>query len=80
MTTKTRERDLLIQVEPAFVSTIVRPHKADEVRPGVALAHKGRWPKLDTAATNVNILNAGERTDMGESSSVHGTLVRVTAA
>ena len=45
---------------------------------GVALAHKGRWPKLDSTGTNVNVLNSGQRTDMGESSSVHGTLVRIT--
>jgi anaerobic selenocysteine-containing dehydrogenase len=51
---------------------------SDIVAPGVALAHKGRWPKLDPSGTNVNVLNSGQRTDMGESSSVHGTLVRIT--
>ena len=52
---------------------------SDSVARGVALSHKGRWPKLDAAATNVNVLNSGERSDMGESSSVHGTLVRIVA-
>jgi anaerobic selenocysteine-containing dehydrogenase len=51
---------------------------SDVVAPGVVLAHKGRWPKLDPTGTNVNVLNSGQRTDMGESSSVHGTLVRIT--
>jgi len=49
---------------------------SDIVARGVALAHKGRWPKGESGASNVNVLNSGERTDMGESSSVHGTLVR----
>jgi anaerobic selenocysteine-containing dehydrogenase len=53
---------------------------SDVVAPGVALAHKGRWPKLDPAGTNVNVLNSGQRTDMGESSSVHGTFVRIAPA
>jgi anaerobic selenocysteine-containing dehydrogenase len=53
---------------------------SDRVAPGVALAHKGRWPKLDSVGTNVNILNSGQRSDMGESSSVHGTLVRMAPA
>jgi len=57
----------------------LRVRCSDIVAEGVALSSKGRWPKLDEAATNVNVLNSGERTDMGESSSVHGTLVRVTA-
>ena len=57
----------------------LRVRCSDIVSRGVALAHKGRWPKLDSAATNVNVLNSGERTDMGESSSVHGTLVRIAA-
>jgi anaerobic selenocysteine-containing dehydrogenase len=71
--------------EPATVSSragqielLVRC--SDIVARGVALAHKGRWPKLDATASNVNVLNSGEHADMGESSSVHGTLVRIAAA
>ena len=44
---------------------------------GVALSHKGRWPKRQETQANVNVLNPGNKTDMGESSSVHGTLVRI---
>ncbi len=47
------------------------------VPPGVALTHKGRWPKLEAAGHNVNVLNPGVPTDMGESSSVHGTEVEL---
>ena len=42
------------------------------VPPGIALVHKGRWPKLDPNGANVNILNPGTKSDMGESSTVHG--------
>lgn len=45
---------------------------------GVALAHKGRWPKREAARANVNVLNPGHKTDMGESSCVHGVEVTVT--
>ena len=49
------------------------------VTKGVALAHKGSWPRLERGASNINTLNSGEHSDMGESSSVHGTLVRIAA-
>jgi len=58
----------------------LRVRCSDSVPRGVALAHKGRWPRLEAGASNVNALNAGDRSDMGESSSVHGTLVRIAAA
>jgi len=44
---------------------------SDRIPPGVALVHKGRWPKLDPSRANVNVLNGGECADMAESSSVH---------
>lgn len=50
---------------------------SDEVPPGAALSHKGRWPSLDDAGANVNVLNPGHKTDMGESSAVHAVEVRV---
>jgi len=52
---------------------------SDIIARGVALSPKGRWPKLDGVASNINVLNSGECSDMGKSSSVHGTLVHVTA-
>jgi anaerobic selenocysteine-containing dehydrogenase len=58
----------------------LRVRCSDIVARGVALAHKGRWPKGESGASNVNVLTSGERTDMGESTSVHGTLVRISAA
>jgi anaerobic selenocysteine-containing dehydrogenase len=51
---------------------------------GVALSHKGRWPKLEGGPrANVNALNPGLKSDMGESTCVHGvevTIERVAAA
>ena len=50
---------------------------SDAVPPGVAYAPKGRWPSHETAGANVNALNPGSKTDMGESSAVHGVLVEL---
>lgn len=45
---------------------------SSDVPRGVALVPKGRWPKHDLNGANVNVLNPGEKTDIGESSAVHG--------
>ena len=45
---------------------------------GMALAHKGRWPKREGTQANVNVLNAGEKADMGENTCVHGVEIVVT--
>jgi anaerobic selenocysteine-containing dehydrogenase len=50
---------------------------SDHVPRGAALSHKGRWPGLEAQGCNVNRLNSGDKSDMGESSSVHGTLVEI---
>ena len=49
---------------------------SDQTPRGVALAHKGRWLATDPAQANVNVLNPGSKSDMGESSAVH--IVQVT--
>ena len=52
--------------------------KVDPLTPrGVALTYKGRWPKQEQQRRNVNVLNPGRKTDMGESSSVHGIEVSI---
>lgn len=51
---------------------------ADIVPSGVALAHKSRWPKLSQQHANINALNPGRKTDMAESSAVHGVEVTLT--
>jgi anaerobic selenocysteine-containing dehydrogenase len=47
---------------------------------GVALAHKGRWLDAEPAHANVNVLNPGSKSDMGESTAVHSVEVTVIAA
>ncbi len=44
---------------------------------GVALSHKGRWPKQESGQRNVNVLNPGRKSDMGESTTVHSVEVTV---
>ena len=53
---------------------------SDIVPRGAALSHKGRWPKREDAGINVNALNPGIKTDMGESTCVHSVEVEVSAA
>jgi len=43
-----------------------------DVPEGVALAHKSRWPSLTKGESNINILNPGLRTDIADSTAVHG--------
>src|SRR6266851_9407913 len=52
-------------------------------QPGVGIVHKGRWPGASAGDANVNILVAGRKSDIAESTTVHGTeasLVRPEAA
>jgi anaerobic selenocysteine-containing dehydrogenase len=48
-----------------------------DVPEGVALAHKGRWPCKSGGAVNINVLNSGLRTDIADSSAVHGIEVEL---
>lgn len=50
---------------------------SDEMLPGVALSPKGRWPRLEETDANINVLYDGRKSDMGESTSVHGVEVQV---
>jgi anaerobic selenocysteine-containing dehydrogenase len=52
---------------------------SDIVPAGVAYSPKGRWPKREPQAFNVNVLNDGRKTDIGESTAVHGVEVTVEA-
>jgi anaerobic selenocysteine-containing dehydrogenase len=52
---------------------------SDELPRGVALAHKGRWLCADAASANINVLNCGQKSDMGESTAVHSVEVMVAA-
>jgi anaerobic selenocysteine-containing dehydrogenase len=53
---------------------------ADMIPRGVALSPKGRWPRQeDGGRANVNVLNPGLKSDMGESTCVHGVEVEIAA-
>jgi anaerobic selenocysteine-containing dehydrogenase len=53
---------------------------SDGLPRGVALSHKGRWPRREPEGANVNVLNPGEKADMGDSTAVHGVEVTLTRA
>ncbi len=69
--------DAVIMNDTGRLRVVVR--LSNDVPRGVALVHKGRWPKHDGANANVNILNPGEKTDMGESSCVHAVEAAIRA-
>jgi anaerobic selenocysteine-containing dehydrogenase len=52
---------------------------ADIVPAGTALTYKTRWPKLSSQGINVNALNPGLRTDMNNSTALHGVEVEIAA-
>jgi anaerobic selenocysteine-containing dehydrogenase len=51
-----------------------------DVPENVALVYKGRWPRYTGEAANVNVLNAGLKSDIAESTAVHGVHARLTRA
>lgn len=53
---------------------------SDKVQPGVALVYKGRWPSASPGDANVNTLVSGRKSDMGESTTVHGTEAEIIRA
>ena len=53
---------------------------ADVAPRGVALSPKGRWPKHRPDRANINVLNPGIKSDMGDSTAVHGVEVWVDKA
>lgn len=52
----------------------------DTLLPGTAVSYKGRWPGQEPGSANVNVLHRARAADMGDSTSVHSTTVRVSAA
>ncbi len=51
---------------------------APETQPGTAIVYKGRWPRLEGTAANVNILHTGVKSDIGESTCVHSIEAELT--
>ncbi|MGB6949985.1 MAG: molybdopterin-dependent oxidoreductase [Methyloceanibacter sp.] len=46
-------------------------------QPGVGIVYKGRWPSASDDDANVNVLVAGRKSDLAESTAVHSTVVRL---
>jgi anaerobic selenocysteine-containing dehydrogenase len=59
-------------------SLVVPVEISKDVLPGVGLIPKGRWPKAEPRAANVNALTVARPSDMGASTTVHGLEVSVT--
>jgi anaerobic selenocysteine-containing dehydrogenase len=56
---------------------------SDAAQPGVGIVYKGRWPTASAEGANVNVLVAARKSDLAESTTVHGTevdLIRAEAA
>lgn len=53
---------------------------SDKTPPGVGWAPKGRWPGQSASGLNINALNPGLRSDMGDSTALHGVEVQVETA
>lgn len=51
----------------------------DSVLPKTVFSYKGRWPSLEHDGQSVNFVHTAQKADMGESTSVHGTLVNIEA-
>lgn len=52
---------------------------SDAVPRGVVMSTKGHWPRNNISSrANVNVLNPGHKSDLGESSAVHGVEVNLT--
>lgn len=50
------------------------------VAPGTVVSYKGRWPRMEESAANVNFVHTARKADMGESTSVHSTEVNIALA
>lgn len=70
-------QSVLLQNETGSILMVAR---VDSTLPvGTAMSYKGRWPSMEPTQTNVNFLHTPIKTDMGESTSVHGTEVSIEA-
>ena len=50
---------------------------SEAAQPGVGIVYKGRWPSASASDANVNVLVAGRKSDLAESTTVHSTEVRL---
>jgi anaerobic selenocysteine-containing dehydrogenase len=53
---------------------------SDAAQPGVGIVYKGRWPGATASNANVNVLVAGRKSDLAESTTVHSTVAQLERA
>jgi anaerobic selenocysteine-containing dehydrogenase len=53
---------------------------SETAQPGVGIVYKGRWPSASASHANVNVLVAGRKSDLAESTTVHSTVVQLERA
>lgn len=61
-------------------SLTFQAHVSDATPVGTLLTTKSRWPRYEPGKANVNLLHVPQKTDMGESTSIHGTEVLLAKA
>ncbi|MBJ7470494.1 MAG: molybdopterin-dependent oxidoreductase, partial [Solirubrobacteraceae bacterium] len=67
----------LVVLENATGEIALQAAITDTVPRGVAMSPKGRWPRRESTGANINVLNPGAKSDMGEATAVHGVEVTV---
>jgi anaerobic selenocysteine-containing dehydrogenase len=72
------QADQLVRVHNATGEITLRVAIDPTLPRGVALSHKGRWMGPGAGGANINVLNDGRKTDLGESSAVHSVEVEVS--
>ncbi len=53
---------------------------SDAAQPGVGIVYKGRWPSASAGNANINALVSDRKSDLAESTTVHGTVVHLERA
>ncbi len=53
---------------------------SEAAQPGVGVVYKGRWPSASAGNANINALVTGRKSDLAESTTVHGTVVQLERA
>lgn len=77
MTQRNLAEGQLVKLKNETGELTITARENDRVPPGVALVPKGRWPSKEKYGANVNVLNDGRKTDIGESSTVHSVEVEL---
>lgn len=65
---------VLVNVNGRLPLTVVL---SDAAQAGVGIVYKGRWPGSSAGNANVNVLVSGRKSDIAESTAVHGTEVEI---